>query len=191
MKTYEKHNWKRIAALLTVLVMTLLLTACGSGESAAEESASDGESAAGMANPWTEAATPEEASEGAGVGYLQLPEEKMELVGGPVLWDGYQYMEDLAEADGAVGAATMIVRKGLNENGEDVSGDYTEYAYEWEVEAEDFTATCYGNEEGKMMKAIWTSDNFAYSIMIRGQGDSSDTYGLAEEDVITLVNAIQ
>ena len=42
-----------------------------------------------------------------------------------------------------------------------------------------------------MMKAIWTSDNFVYSIMIRGQGDISDTYGLTDEDVITLVNAIQ
>ncbi len=37
MKTYGKHNRKRITALLTVLVMTLLMAACGSGESAAEE----------------------------------------------------------------------------------------------------------------------------------------------------------
>lgn len=50
-KTNGKHNWKRITALLTVLVMTLLMAACGSGETAAEESASDGGSAAGMANP--------------------------------------------------------------------------------------------------------------------------------------------
>lgn len=51
MKTYGKHNRKRITALLTVLVMTLLMAACGSGESVAEEPASDGGSAAGMANP--------------------------------------------------------------------------------------------------------------------------------------------
>jgi hypothetical protein len=35
-KTNGKHNWKRITALLTVLVMTLLMAACGSGQSAAE-----------------------------------------------------------------------------------------------------------------------------------------------------------
>lgn len=51
MKAYGKPNRKRITALLTVLVMTLLMAACGSGETAAGEPASDGGSAASMANP--------------------------------------------------------------------------------------------------------------------------------------------
>ena len=42
-----------------------------------------------------------------------------------------------------------------------------------------------------MMKAVWLSDNFSYSIMVRGQGDYYTIYGLCEEDVIALVTAIQ
>ena len=41
------------------------------------------------------------------------------------------------------------------------------------------------------MKAIWISDNFSYSIMVRGQGDIYDTYGLDEEAIGALVAAIQ
>jgi hypothetical protein len=40
------------------------------------------------------------------------------------------------------------------------------------------------------MKAIWMSDNFSYSIMVRGQGDLNDTYGLGEADIATLVGSI-
>jgi hypothetical protein len=55
----------------------------------------------------------------------------------------------------------------------------------------DWTVNCAGNEEGKMMKATWVSDNFSYSIMVRGQGAVYDTYGLDEDDTAALVNAIQ
>ena len=44
----------------------------------------------------------------------------------------------------------------------------------------------YGKNNWKHITALLT-----VLVMIRGQGDISDTYGLAEEDVITLVNAIQ
>ena len=42
-----------------------------------------------------------------------------------------------------------------------------------------------------VMKAVWLSDNFSYSITVRGQGDLYDTYGLGAEDVVALVTAIQ
>ena len=156
-------------------------------DSAAEE---DPE-AVGMANPWTEVETAEAAAEGAGVGYFLVPEENMETSGGPVNWYGFQYMEGLAEADGAIGAAELTVRKGLKQDSEDVSGDYTEYAFVRTIEADGWQVTCSGNEEGKTMKAIWLSDNFSYSIMVRGQGDIYDVYGLDDEAIAALVAAIQ
>ena len=46
-------------------------------------------------------------------------------------------------------------------------------------------------EDGKTMKAIWQSDNFSYSIMVRGQGDLHDTFGLGPDDTAALVKAVQ
>jgi hypothetical protein len=96
-----------------------------------------------------------------------------------------------------VGAAELTVRKGVNRpdhepgyDTADVSGDYNAYAHEWDVQAKDWKVKCFGNEEGKAMKAIWQSDNFSYSIMVRGQGDIHDTYGLGADDIVALVNAI-
>ncbi|MDO4974373.1 MAG: hypothetical protein Q4E38_09205 [Eubacteriales bacterium] len=40
------------------------------------------------------------------------------------------------------------------------------------------------------MKAIWSSDNFSYCILVRGQGDLRDTYGLGSDDIASLVDAI-
>ena len=145
----------------------------------------------GMANPWTKAETADEAAQGAGVGYFMVPEENMETTGGPVNWSGFQYMENIAEADGWVGTAELTVRKGLKQDTEDVSGDYTEYAFAWMQEVDGWQVSCFGNEEGRTMKAIWVSDNFSYSIMIRGQGDIYDTYGVDTEAIAALVAAIQ
>ena len=149
------------------------------------------ESVIGLANPWTDAANAEEAAEGAGVGYFLVPEGGTEVVGGRIDFGAFRFMDRLAEADGWVGAAELTVRKGLKQDSTDVSGDYTDYAYTWTVEADGWEVTCFGNEEGRMMKAVWLSDNFSYSIMVRGQGDYYTTYGLCEEDVIALVTAIQ
>ena len=177
---------KKSVFVLASVIMLLVLVVCGAG--IAEEEAS---AAVGLANPWTEVATAEEAADGAGVGYFLVPEENMETTGGQVNWFCFQYMEHIAEADGGIGSAELTVRKGLKQDGEDVSGDYTEYAFAWMQEADGWDVSCFGNEEGRTMKAIWISDNFSYSIMVRGQGDIYDTYGLDEEAIGALVAAIQ
>ena len=172
--------------LIMIVILALALALCGSA--LCEEAPAE---AVGMPNPWTDVETPDEAAEGAGVGYFMVPEDDTETAGGQVNWFGFRYMEGIAQADGAIGAAEMTVRKGLNQNTEDVSGDYTEYAFEWTVQTEDWEVSCFGNEEGRTMKAIWLSDNFSYSIMVRGQGDLYDTYGLDDETIVALVDAIQ
>ena len=151
-----------------------------------------------MANPWTEADSAEGAANGAGVGYFKLPEAGMEVGGGPIGWDSYRYMDLLAEANGYVGAAELTVRKGVNRpdrdvgyDTADVSGDYTAYAHEWMIEAKEWQVRCFGNENGRTMKAIWSSDNFSYCILVRGQGDIRDVYGLGSDDIAALVGAIE
>lgn len=156
-----------------------------------EDSPEEASEAVGMANPWVQADTPDEAAQAAGVGYFLVPEENAETANGPVNWYGFKYMKGIAEADGAIGAAELTVRKGLKQDTKDVSGDYTEYAFAWTQVADDWEVSCFGNEEGKMMKAIWLSDNFSYSIMVRGQGDAYDTYGIDAASVDALVAAIQ
>ena len=150
-----------------------------------------------MPNPWTEADSAEAAADGAGVGYFKLPEAGAEVVGGPIGWDNYRYTDLLAEANGYVGAAELTVRKGVNRpdhevsyDTSDVSGDYTAYAYDWTIEAGGWQIRCFGNEEGRAMKAIWSSDNFSYCILVRGQGDLRDTYGLGSDDIASLADAI-
>ena len=145
----------------------------------------------GMANPWSEADSAEAAAEGAEVGYFTVPADK-EYNGQMLNISSFRYMEHLAEAEGAIGAADFVIRKGLKQESEDVSGDYNDYAYSWSFKSNDgFDINCYGNEEGKTMKAIWLSDNFSYSFFVRGQGDEYDTYGLDEDMMKTLVELIQ
>lgn len=188
---------KKVIAIAAALTMALALAACASNAPSSQSAGSDESSSAGLANPWQQADSPEAAAEGAGLGPLQLPAEGTTIEGSEIHWSSYQYMNLLAEADGSVGSADLTVRKGAKNPAEtpaydpsDVSGDYNEYAFSWEVEAADWPVKCWGNEDGRMMKATWTSDNFSYSIMVRGQGDIADTYGLGADDVIALVNAI-
>lgn len=68
-------------------------------------------SAVSMPNPWEETDSANAAAEGAGVGTLKLPEAGMEVVGGPIGWEFYRYMDLLAEANGYVGAAELTVMK--------------------------------------------------------------------------------
>lgn len=180
----------------TVDVIAYDVEAQAQGDAAYEEAKKEAENT-GLANPWQAADDAEGAADGAGVGYFNLPENETEFEGGPVHWYEYQYMTLLAEARGAIGAADLVVRKGVKNPAEevaydtaDVSGDYTEYASTWDVQAGDWQVTCFGNEEGRTMKAIWQSDNFSYSIMVRGQGGLYDTYGLGDSDIVALVGAI-
>jgi len=157
----------------------------------ASTEAAEAEEGTQLANPWKESETAWEAGEDAGVGYFMIPYDGTMTGIGPLNWYGFRYMENLAEADGAIGAADLTVRKGLRQESEDVSGDYNEYAFAWDQSADGWDVHCFGNEEGKAMKAIWLSDNFSYSIMVRGQGDIADTFGLEAADVELLVSEIQ
>lgn len=177
---------KKMLIIALAAAMVFALAGCGAGSTEPEPSENEQ-----SANPWTEAATADEAADGAGVGTFKVPDQGTMIGGGEVDLMTFRYMEGLAEADGYVGTAVLTVRKGLSQNGEDVSGDYTEYAYQWSQEEGGLDVRCFGNEEGKTMKAIWVSEDFSYSINVRGQGDIADTYGLSPEDIAALVEGIK
>ena len=174
---------KRVFVVLFAAILLLTLAACG-----AKEEENSGE---GSINPWKEAANAEAAAEGAGVGYFTVSENGTETSGGPIDILGFQYMKGIAEADGAIGTADLTIRKGLKQDSEDVSGDYTAYTYAWTQEVDGWEVYCLGNEDGKMTKAIWLSDNFSYSIVIRGQGDLAESYGVDADAVTALVSGIE
>ncbi len=184
---------KRIIALaLAALLLLPALAACGGAPAKEKEPGQPvGEGPVSLANPWSDVEDAAAAAEGAGVGYFELPEDGTETGGGPLNWFGFRCMKGVAEANGAIGAAELTVRKGLKQDGEDVSGDYTAFKFEWTQELDGASVKCFGNEDGRTMKAIWTSDNFSYCLLVRGQGDLRDTYGLDAETVVALAGAIQ
>ena len=58
---------KKILVLILAAILMIALTACGAKETEEENS---GE---GSLNPWHDAATADEAADGAGVGYFTVP----------------------------------------------------------------------------------------------------------------------
>lgn len=192
---------KAIAVLAAAMMAAFLLAACSSSNgSASGEATSTEEQQAntGTPNPWKEAETPDGAGQGAGFGNFTIPESGTTVGGATLKWEHFQFMDQLAEADGSLDATELIVRKGVKNPAKevsydtaDVSGDYNTYAHEWSVEAANFSATCAGNTEGHAQKVIWSSDNFSYSIMVRNLDDPDADVGLSDKDVIALVDAIE
>lgn len=180
---------KKILAVTVAALLLLALAACGAEKT--EQKPAEPDVNVGMANPWSEVKDAAAAAEGAGVGYFEVPEEGAETSGGEVHWSAFRCMKGIAQADGCIGSAELTVRKGLKQDGEDVSGDYTEYKYKWTQELDSVTLNCFGNEKGRTMKAIWVTDNFSYCILVRGQGDIYDTYGIDADATAALASQIQ
>ena len=188
---------RKTIALILAASTALAFTACNSSaeetvietveetQSTAEETAS--EASAGMANPWVDVSTMDEAAEGAGIDSLILTEDGTDTASGLLSWYGYRYTDGIAEIYGAIGTADITVRKGFASLG-DISGDYNAYTYNWELEVDDITVNCSGNEEGQAMLLTWTVGDYNYVVMVRGQGDLYDTYGISSDTISPLVS---
>lgn len=181
----KKFAARTLAALLACS-MVFALGACK--KSTADEA---------DASPWSVAETAKAAAKGAGVKSLSLPKDGTEYASGPLGWADYFYMENVAEANGYLGAAEIIVRKGLRNPKEevdydtsDISGDHSDYKFSWTEDLGDDTIKCFGNEDGKAMKILWLTDDYSYCILIQGQGEMRDTYGIVSDDVLALVGGI-
>ncbi len=179
---------KRIVLIALTAALLLALAACGN---AAQEQEKNNMGYTNMANPWTDVDSAEAAAEGAGVGYFMVPEKDIRLSISPMDITAYRCMKGVAQANGYIGAAEMTIRKGLKQDYEDVSGDYNAYKLSWTQELDGVQVQCFGNVEDQAIKTIWVTDNFSYSLNVRGQGDTRDTFGLNAADVAALVAGIQ
>ena len=166
-------------------------SASASGASSASASASaqaESGGSVGLANPWSEVKTAEEAAQGAGLDNFNAgAEAELDLGGEPVVT--YRYMEGLAEAQIEYPASMLTVRKGVHVEDGDVSGDYNEYSLTWSQTVGDVVVKCQGNRTGESQKSTWTVGDVDYSISALGLGGDVD-FGLNEERLALIVAAI-
>lgn len=143
----------------------------------------------GMANPWSDVASAEEAAKVAGIDSFTVPGDDVNISLQTKFGWTFRAMKGIAQADGNVGAAEITIRKGTHDKSGDISGDYNAYAHSWTVDADGAQVKCSGNVEGATMKAIWTVGDYDYSIFVRGQGGESDNFGLNDDDLKAIVKA--
>lgn len=142
---------------------------------------------AGMANPWTEAASAEQAAQNAGIDSFTLP-DSIDLAGQTFSNASFISMSGMAEATLDGPTAQLVIRKGGQSEEPDISGDYNEYAAEWTQMVDGLRVTCYGAQEDAAAKLIWSSDIYAFSAVYYPL--DPDGSGLSTDDVNALVSAV-
>ena len=164
-------------------------TAAETESTEAESTAAAAEENTGLANPWSDVASAEEAAKGAGIDSFVIAEDPgLDL--GELFERTYRCMDGIAEARLEYPASALTVRKGTIAEEGDISGDYTEYANTWTQDVNGIEVTCFGNREGDATKSIWTVDNMHFSIVAEGLGGDED-FGLNTERLAAMVSSIQ
>ena len=164
-------------------------TAAETESTEAESTAAAAEENTGLANPWSDVGSAEEAAKGAGIDSFVIAEDPgLDL--GQLFERTYRCMDGIAEARLEYPASALTVRKGTKAEEGDISGDYTEYANTWTQDVNGIEVTCFGNREGDAAKSIWTVDNMYFSIVAEGLGGDQD-FGLNAERLTAMVSSIQ
>lgn len=188
---------KKWLAIMAAAALALALAGCGQGNSAssstAEEKSSSTEASAGIPNPWSDAATAEEAGKGAGFEGFTVPDA---LPVGDVEWaaPAFSFMEGIAQADYDAAAAQAIVRKGSADfTGEMLHGVYETFEITWthpcKVGSDTIEVTCNGYEKGTASLMEWSANGYNYSVYIANL--DSEIFGIAEADMADVVASIQ
>lgn len=164
-------------------------TAAETESTEAESTSAAAEENTGLANPWSDVGSAEEAAKGAGIDNFVIAEDPgLDL--GELFERTYRCMDGIAEARLEYPASALTVRKGTIAEEGDISGDYTEYANTWTQDVNGIEVTCFGNREGDATKSIWTVDNMYFSIVAEGLGGDQD-FGLNAERLTAMVSSIQ
>lgn len=204
MENQEEKMKKRIvlSIILVAVMVSAMLAGCSSGGSAApkeepaateaedtvEKTGTADEENTGLANPWTDVGSSEEAAKGAGIDSFVIAEDPV-IDLGENFERTYRCMDGIAEARLEYPASALTVRKGTNAEDGDISGDYTEYAETWTQDVDGIEVTCFGNWEGDASKSIWNVDGMYYSIVAEGLGGDDD-FGLNAERLTEMVRCI-
>ena len=204
MENQEEKMKKRIflSIILAAVMVSAMLAGCSSGGSAApkeepaateaedtvEKTGTADEENTGLANPWTDVGSSEEAAKGAGIDSFVIAEDPV-IDLGENFGRTYRCMDGIAEARLEYPASALTVRKGTNAEDGDISGDYTEYAETWTQDVDGIEVTCFGNWEGDASKSIWNVDGMYYSIVAEGLGGDDD-FGLNAERLTEMVRCI-
>lgn len=207
MENKEEKMKKRIflSIILAAVMLSTMLAGCSSGGSAApkeepaateaeaedavEKTGTADEENTGLANPWTDVGSAEEAAKGAGIGSFVIAEDPV-IDLGENFERTYRCMDGIAEARLEYPASALTVRKGTNAEDGDISGDYTDYSETWTQDVDGIEVTCFGNWEGDASKSIWNVDGMYYSIVAEGLGGDDD-FGLNAERLTEMVRCIQ
>ena len=173
---------------VTCLLSLCLMTACGGSGSGASSKAAGSSSAAessgamvGMANPWVDFGTPEEASKATGF-TMEVPDK---FDGNPrtlvqAIKNEMMQVFYSDKAIGLEGTKKTIIRKS-NKKG-DISGDYNDYKKTETVKVNDIEATFKGDGT-KVFNITWTAGDYSYAIM-------SDT-GISSGEAMTMVSLVK
>ena len=204
MENQEEKMKKRIflSIILAAVMVSAMLAGCSSGGSAApkeepaateaedtvEKTGTADEENTGLATPWTDVGSSEEAAKGAGIDSFVIAEDPV-IDLGENFERTYRCMDGIAEARLEYPASALTVRKGTNAEDGDISGDYTEYAETWTQDVDGIEVTCFGNWEGDASKSIWNVDGMYYSIVAEGLGGDDD-FGLNAERLTEMVRCI-
>jgi hypothetical protein len=185
---------KKLIIMLMCLLLAASFAACGKTDSQPASSGSDAGSAvetdgsdvlsvdepAQIANPFKDCASLDEAEQVAGF-EITAPEEVsglentvVQAVDDDMIQVYYCHdPENVQEGDYA------LFRKAAGE--EDISGDYSKYAYEKEVDVDGLTVTFKGYEGNNL--AVWNDGEYSYSIY--------STEELSDEAMANLVRTLK
>ena len=138
----------------------------------------------GMPNPWQETEDLEEAIQGSGVEITLPPEEA--LPGDLRFWK-YRYMDGVFEALYESVNDQLIIRKSMEYSAAEISGDYNEYAEEWDWNFKGVNAHCKGDEE--TANVVLIDSNIGSFCFL--YNNTPGAPGLTEDEVRSLVMGIQ
>lgn len=174
---------KKILSVMAAAAVILSLTACSKnaadvtiGASTADSGVSgadEGENVQ-IPNPWTDHETAADMETVAGFAF-SAPETANGLAA-----TAYRTMGGLAEVDYGEGDNEITLRKG--EGDSDVSGVYTTYAEQKQLDVNGAAVTASG-ENGAYMLATWTDGGYSYCVYSVG--------GLTEQALTEIIGAMK
>ena len=180
---------KKVIAIILSLSMASMIAACSAGTAetsqAQETEAAQTEASAGMANPWSDVSSAEEAAAGAGIDSFILAENGTMTDNGPLDFAQFRCMDGIAEATGNIGAGVITIRKGI---GDDISGDYNTYEYTWDLDVNGITVHCSSNlDDSRAQLVEWQNEGYSFVAYFISQGESPDEFGVGSGVIEPLV----